>query len=546
MWSQVCDAALLPLLNTAHSKQQNGDWIAVILTIVLSIGIVALAGPSWQKQDYPLLESAAARVLVLDLSQSMLIEDIKPDRMTRVLDVSRQIISSNFDGETALVVFAGAAFVVSPLTRDAGTLLEFTHALSPGTMPLEGNRLDLALNKATRLLAASISKTGQIMVITDGSSHFKLALESATEASRLGNRVSVLVVGNLLGGPMKSADGGLKRNSTGQFILSKPNFEQLEAISRAGRGRFIKLSQFGHSIDSVLQEVRTAADLKTQDREENSRRQAENGGFWLSWLMLPLTLLLFRKNTFWLLLVAMVMPADRELYAMEFTGLWSNREQRAFEAYQNGYYEQARKLTEDAYLSGVIRFKTQNYAAAKEEFSKLHSTRSIYGRGNALAFQGKLEQALQAYQQVLKLEPEFEDARYNQALIEQYLNKQSESNSDVSEAGNPDNDPEEPQSENASQSRSGQVNEIIDFRDQSSQTGMGASPPLNPSDFNEDENISDADIRLEQFLLRIQAEDFSPDPQTVKRWTESLYADPAELFKRKFLRDYLRSKQQQR
>ena len=546
MWSKVCDARLLPKLRVANSTQTNSNWLALILGIVLSTGIFALAGPSWQKQDYPLLESSAARVLVLDLSQSMLVEDVKPNRLDKALDASRQIINSDFDGETALVVFAGAAFIVSPLTRDANTLLEFINALTPATMPLDGNRLDLALDKATQLLAASITKTGQIFVITDGSSHFKQSVKIASESSRSGNRVSVLVIGSLQGGPMKSADGGLQRNDDGEFILTKPNFEQLESITRSGQGRFIRLSEFHWSIDSLLQEASTTGDLRTQDREAESLRKPENGGFWLAWLMLPLALLLFRKNTFWIFIIAIVMPADREPYAMEFNELWLNSEQLAFEAYQKGNYDAARRLSEKPYLTGSALFKIQDYAAAVENFSQENTARSIYSRGNALAFQGKFEQALQAYQQALALQPEFEDARYNQHLIESYLSNETDSDSDSSDQADLDKDFEDSQDENSGRSRPGQVSEIIDFRDQADQPGIGASLSLNLTDYNEEENVTEADIQLEQFLRRIQAENFNPDPEVVKLWTDSLYADPAELFKRKFLRDYLRNKQQQR
>lgn len=546
MWARVCDTRLLPLLSSAGSKQTSGYGLAIILNIALSTGILALAGPSWQKQDYPLLESAAARVMVLDLSQSMLVEDVKPSRLEKALEITRRIINSDFDGETALVVFAGAAFTVSPLTRDSSTLLEFINALSPKAMPLDGNRLDLAIDKATQLLAASITKTGQIFVITDGSSHFEQTVEIVSEANHSGNQISVLVIGSSQGGPMKNADGGLKRNSAGQFILSKPNFEQLDSISRAGRGHFMKIAEFNPGIDSILLEVGTASDLRIQDRDADSIREPENGGFWLVWLILPLTLLLFRKNSVWLLLIAIVMPSDRELYAMELNELWLNSEQRAFDAYHKGDYGAARDLSEDVFLTGSALFKSQDYARAIEYFSQENSARSLYNRGNALAFQGKLEQALNAYQQALKLEPEFEDARHNQNLIEQYLSNRLESDSGLPEDGDASNGIEDPQSENAGQSRSGQISEISNFRDQSDQAGIGASPTLNQSDLSEEEYINETDIMLEQFLLRIQAENYIPDPETVKLWTDSIYADPAELFKRKFLRDHLRNTQQQR
>lgn len=544
-WSKVCEPRLLPLLSSTVSKKTSGNQLTIILTILLSTGIIALAGPSWQKQDYPLLESAAARVLVLDLSQSMLVEDVKPNRLDMAVNIAGEIINSDFDGETALVVFAGAAFTVSPLTRDASTLLEFIDALSPDSMPLDGDRLDLALDKAVQLLTASITKTGQVYIITDGSSHFEQTVKIASEAGFAATYISALVIGSPQGGPMKNADGGLKRNSDGEFIFSKPNFEQLESITRAGRGRLIKLTDLSRSTDSLLRQTATS-DLQLQDRDAESFRKPENGGFWLLWFMLPLALLLFRKNTIWIILIAVILPGERGLYAMEFNELWFNSEQRAFDAFQNGRYDEVQQLSKNPYLTGSALFRAQDYAGAIDYFSQQINAQSFYNRGNALAYQGNLDKALQAYRQALTLNPEFEDAIFNQNLIENYLTSTTASGADSSDEADNNPGPEDPQNENVGQSRQGQISEISDFRDQSNQAGIGASPTVNQTDLSEEENISEADIRLEQFLLRIQADSTIPDPESVNLWIESLYADPAELFKRKFLRDYLRDKQQER
>lgn len=544
-WSKICEARFLSLLSRTSSKKTSSTHLAIILNILLSTGIIALAGPSWQKQGFPLLESAAARVLVLDLSQSMLVEDIKPNRLDRAVNIAGEIINSDFDGETALVVFAGAAFTVSPLTRDASTLLEFIEALSPYSMPLDGDRLDLALHKAVQLLAASITKTGQVFIITDGSSHFEQTTKIASEAGLAGNYISALVIGTPQGGPVKNADGGLKRNRNGEFILSKPNFEQLESITRAGRGRLIKLTDFSRSIDSLMRQTATS-ELQIQDRATETFREPENGGFWLLWFMLPLALLLFRKNTIWLILIAVVLPGERGLYAMEFNELWFNSEQRAFEAFQNGRHDEVQRLSKNPYLTGSALFRAQDYAGAIKYYSQQNSAQSFYSLGNALAFQGKLEQALILYQQALTLDSDFEDARFNQNLIENYLTRPTVGDEDSSDEGNSNSAHEDPQEENIGQSRQGQISEISDFRDLIDQAGIGASPAANQTNFNEEENIGEAHIRLEQFLLGIQADNTIPDPELVTLWIESLYTDPAELFKRKFLRDYLRDKRQQR
>jgi len=145
-WSRLCDPALLNKMITRGQTWNSTRMLTWILGLVLTLSIIAAAGPSWRKQSYPILESTSARVVALDLSRSMLVKDVKPTRFANAIAAAREIISSEFDGETGLVVFAGRAFVVSPLSRDAGTLLAFLEALDPSTMPEDGTRIDLAIN----------------------------------------------------------------------------------------------------------------------------------------------------------------------------------------------------------------------------------------------------------------------------------------------------------------------------------------------------------------------------------------------------------------
>ena len=545
MWSKYCEPRLLALLRSSSTPTRR-HYLLFLLVAILSVLVIALAGPAWQKQDYPVLESAAARVLILDLSQSMLVEDVKPNRFELTLRVARQLLERKFDGETALVVFSASAFTVSPLTRDATTLLGFIEALSPQTMPVEGNRLDLALQRANRLLAASITRRGHIIALTDGIGEFSLAKRAAEESSQAGNIISVIAIGSIQGGPLKSEDGGLKRNSRGEYILARPDLQQLLTISRIGEGKFLHLSHFSIDVSTLPETGPDSQDLKAINEDTESVRLPENGGYWLVWLALPFTLLLFRKNTIWLLLITVLAPAEQKLYAMDWDELWFNHEQRAFRAYQQGNYELVEKLSGNPMLIGSAFYRQEKYAEADETFSQQTTARALYNRGNALARQGQVQQALVAYQQAIALDPTLSDAKYNHDLIDRFLDNNSEDVADPSEATDDSAESENQPEEFNGESRAGQANRITDLRDQSEQAGVGVSPGLTQGDMPGEEKVSETDILLEQFLRQIQQENFRPDPETVKLWTKNLYAEPSELFKRKFLRDHLRNQRQQR
>jgi len=168
MWHRICDPQLLEKMQSEVSGTISIRWLICLLAAVLTLAILAAAGPSWRQQTHPLMESARARIIALDLSNAMLVKDVKPSRFDQAIAATRKIIEADFDGETGLVVFSGAAFVVSPLSSDANTLLAFAEALEPGIMPLDGIRLDLAIARAQDLLLASISGRGQIVIITSG------------------------------------------------------------------------------------------------------------------------------------------------------------------------------------------------------------------------------------------------------------------------------------------------------------------------------------------------------------------------------------------
>ena len=438
MWRRFCDPTLLAYMVGEQPGSREPRWYLLLMTLLLSLGIVALAGPSWREQSSLLLESAAARVLVLDLSQSMLVEDIKPDRMTQAMEQARQILSTDFEGETGLVVYAGAAFVVSPLSRDTGTLLAFLDALSPETMPVVGARLDLAIASAQELLSASIAKRGQIVVISAGGGDIQLAVQAAAAASELGNRVSLLAIGSEAGGPVRDAGGGLSRDASGRVILAKTDFKALERIALISNGLFLRYSDSPGLVSPVFNADSNfeSDSLKSLESVDENLKTPANDGIWLVWLLLPFTLLLFRKNAFWVVLLAVTFPSDHPLYAMDFQSLWKHQNQRAFEAYQQGEYQRSITLTDDPLIKGAAYYRLNNFTEAATEFALPDTAEAWYNLGNALARSELFAEALGAYKRALELEPSLEHAEHNRRLIESYLNErlQAENGDDDSEA----------------------------------------------------------------------------------------------------------------
>ncbi|MGB5306892.1 MAG: VWA domain-containing protein, partial [Gammaproteobacteria bacterium] len=150
-WRKVVDSRLLPLL-MRDQRTGNRQFPLWLLASGWLLTVLALADPAWEQQPQPVMQTTTSRVIVLDLSRSMLAADLQPSRLLRARFKVEDILARADESQTGLVVFAGAAFSVTPLTRDADTLRAQLKALEPDIMPAQGSRADLGLLKAQELL----------------------------------------------------------------------------------------------------------------------------------------------------------------------------------------------------------------------------------------------------------------------------------------------------------------------------------------------------------------------------------------------------------
>ena len=545
IWSELCDAHLLQKMRTGSPGEGSSRWIIVALAVLMSLAIVAAAGPSWHSEYQPVSESKAARVVALDLSRLMLVQDVKPNRFAQALEGARKVVSSEFDGETGLIVFSGATFVVSPLSRDANTLLAFLKELNPDTMPVDGNRIDFAIDAAQRLLQASIAGSGQIYIITGGSESIEAAVQAAYRANQLGNQVSVLAIGTTAGGPLVNSNGGLVRDTEGKFVLAKTDFPGLARIARVGMGSFLKMTDSAIPVSFFTAQLGSSLVENTEAEHQSSQQVPINEGYWLVWLILPLSLVLFRKNALWVLVIIAWMPADKGLYASDSNAFWNHSEHRAFEAYHEHNYSLAASISSNPMLKGSALYQSNRYAEALEAFEDDDSAQSFYNRGNAHARQQQFPEAVIAYKTALQLKPDFIDAAFNKNLIETFLIQQFELENEA-DSSDDDEDSASETDLTSAQSRLGSMGseQSNPADDQQPGSGIGASSQLGL--LEENEAFDGREEQLEPLAPIEQGIGTLPDPKLIEQWIKSLPQASSELFRRKFLRDYERQNLQQR
>ena len=545
MWSELCDEHLLKVLVPKTVKSKSNNWLVWVMIIVFSLIILAAAGPSWRTQPIPLFESAASRVVVLDLSRSMLAEDVEPTRFKRAIFKARDLINANQDGQTALIAFAGAAFVVSPLTDDKKTLLNFLDSLKPDIMPVQGSRVDKAILISDKILAGSLSATSHIYILSDGVSELQAALVAAENVVKNGLSVSVLAIGTDEGGPIKDTSGRLLRDQQGQLVIAQVGFDDLRQIAEAGNGRYVRMSASDQDINYLLSQANENEFDHSVDSEDRTLTLPVNDGVWLVWLILPLALLLFRKNALWIALLVLVLPAQQDAYALDWGNLWKNKEKQAYDAFQKGEYEQVKSLSSNPQLKGSAFYKEQDYENAESWFAQQGSAQSFYNRGNALAQMQQFDMAIAAYEQALIKEPGHQQALENKKLVEEFLKQQQsqQSNQDEEESqGDESNDDSGDQSESdqsqSEQSRAPRSSSDDDLQSDSTQEQQEEQKQIDPED--EQGNPADQDLALQN-----EPNKETKNPESIDRWINRLPDDPSELLRRKFLRDYQRQRGQQ-
>ena len=418
---------LLPVLLQGKSSG-SGKVAKLLLAFGWLIGVIALADPVWEKIPRPIFQTNAARVLVLDLSNSMLVDDLKPNRLARAKFKVEDILSLEEEGQTGLVLFAGDAFTASPLTRDTETIRSLLKILTPQLMPAQGSRADLGLLKAHELFKQAGIKNGQVLMIADGVSKRAAAIDAVKALKKDGHSVSVLAVGTEAGGELKF------RNN--KKVSIKLEAGKLKDLANLGGGKYHLISTSNDDLSSVL-----VAHVAGNDANEDALQEQDiNNEEWYSTgplivlFLLPLAALAFRRG--WLLNIAFiaisggVLLQPQPVVAFTLDDLWGtlsqNNEQQADSAFRNEDYEKASELSRLPFRRGSAEYKQENFEEALQSFKESKGADARYNEGNTLAKLKKYEDAIKSYDEALTLNPEMTDAKDNKKAIEELLKKQEE------------------------------------------------------------------------------------------------------------------------
>lgn len=426
-WQQMVAPELLKYLLDGQTTRIK-PWQLVGLLFGWIIGCIALAGPTWEKLPVAVEKNQQALVIMLDLSPSMMSEDLKPSRLVRARLKMIDLLRERKDGQTALLVYAGDVHVVTPLTDDVETIINIVPALHPNVMPAEGSNTEAAVERGLQLLKDAGISQGDLLLITDGviADAQSSIIETMKQNSQY--RLSVMGVGSTEPTPIPSSKGGFVRDGNGNIVTTQLNAGELQTFAKQTRGRYHSLSNNSSDIDYLM-------NLPAPQKQETQKVEREfdswyDRGHWLALLLLPIVLYCFRRGV---LLSVLLLPllglSPNKSYALGWDDLWKNKNQQAYEQLQQQKAAEAVQNFADPEWKASAQYRAGDYAGAAQNFSRFDSADAHYNRGNALAKAGKLPDAVKAYDEALKKQPEMADAKKNRQLVEDLI-KQQQQNQD--------------------------------------------------------------------------------------------------------------------
>ncbi len=471
VWESVCDAHLLPHLLVG--TEGSGRRLPLgLLGVCWTLAVLALAGPVWSQLPQPVFRAESTLVMVLDLSRSMDVQDVAPSRLTRAKHKILDILKARKEGQTALVVYAGEAFVVSPLTDDANTMMTLVQSLETELMPLQGSRADLALQKADELLKQVGHAGGDLLLLTDGEGD-PATVKVVEDLRSHGRRISVLGVGTVDGAPIPEP-GGFLKDQDGATVITKLDISSLQAIARAGGGQYATVTLNDQDIIRVLPSSVSPRAFSSSTSKQRTTNLWREEGPWLVLLLLALALPAFRPGWLGMFLAFMLIPQVSQAFSWE--NLWIRPDQQGVQALERGAPEEAAALFHDPEWKGVANYRAGKYQEAEKAFSTVDTPDGHYNRANALANLGRYEDALAAYQAALTQQPHHEDARYNMEVIKKLLEKQSPPKPDAQHSQQSDASSSKQENDgNDAGDEAGKSEQVSDSPHEPFQSGKGGS-----------------------------------------------------------------------
>lgn len=232
----------------------KGWWRMVLFCLAFFFFVIGLSRPLIGAKLSERETRGAEIMICLDVSNSMLAQDYRPDRLSRAKLAISRLVDRLQDDRIGLVVFAGTSFVQLPITADYISAKMFLDNIDTGSIPIQGTAIGDAIITAARGFSAQSEKSRAIIVITDGENHEDDAVAAAKTVAESGIRVYTIGVGSGEGEPIP-VNGELLRDKSGNIVVSRLDEQMLKDIAAAGGGSYVHAGNEEFGLNPIVDEI---------------------------------------------------------------------------------------------------------------------------------------------------------------------------------------------------------------------------------------------------------------------------------------------------
>ena len=556
-------------VNSTQRYVQSALWLGALL------GILAMSGPSWQKQSSEVYRSEQGLIVGLDLSLSMTSQDSAPSRIQRAKYKIIDVLHAQQGQNIGLIAYAGDAHVVSPLTQDINTVKSLLPPLDPYIMPSQGSNLVKLAQEAANLFEQAGSSPRALLLVTDGVE--RRDIQTAAEILNQANiRLAILAVGTEQGAPMVQPDGRFFKDSKGQVIMPPLEWDNLQQLAAATSAKIKRLSNNDQDITSLLASFSLATHYKKDEDENMLFDQWLDSGYWLLLPLLILSLGAFRKGIILSITMVILFQPNDSYAQVQLPDILLNGDQKGEKYFTQDPANAAEHFNDPKWKASSL-YKSGDYQGALDIWQSFDDAQSLYNQGNALAQLQKIDEAIAAYDAALNKQPDLEDAKTNKAILEQIQQNQQDQqqgDSDSQDASDQNQESGEQSDENQSQqgeqqdnseSQDGNQSEQQNSQEQNSdsqnQDGSETTEQANsdnPLEQAQTEEEKQREAEMEQRKQEMAEQDENGEQegeqtsmqtppksqedleqeQAMKQWIQRIPDDPGGLLRNKFLYQY--------
>jgi Ca-activated chloride channel family protein len=507
--SRFGDVQLMQPLMPLVSKRRG--WLKIILLcLALFFFTLGLMRPQIGATVREVKSRGVEVIIALDVSNSMLAEDFRPNRLERAKLAISRLVDRLKDDRIGLIVFAGDAYVQLPVTTDYVSAKIFLSSISPDIVPKQGTAIGQAIALATRSYTLQSDKSRALIIITDGENHEDDAVAAAKAAVENGIVIHTIGIGSVEGQPIPTKNGMLK-DKDGNIVVTKLNEVTLQEIAAAGLGSYTHATNADLGLDKVVESINSMEkqELNAIVFEDFNEQFMYLFVFTLFFLIIEMFIVerknrwsksfdIFKKAFLFVLLWSLSFPA------------WAQEDKKevreGIKKYKDEQYNEAeiafrRGLKKDSlsfaakFNLGDALYKQNQFEQAENIFKNLtpdeaqtdaNRAKLMHNLGNTQLQQKKYKESIDAYKQSLRLNPADDETRNNLAYAQRMLQneeqqqQQQNQNQDKNQDKNNDKDQQQNQDQQQDQNKDDKQDNKDQQNDKNDQQQQQQEPKISP------------------------------------------------------------------